>query len=177
MKNFNIIFILILFYSANVPAKWLYKADSTKSFILTERALPDDQKTGEISSAFWDVELKTMDGKILKMKSYRGKYVYLNFWGEWCPGCREEMPSIVQAYKIYKNKVEFIGLLKPHDIIKAKKFINDQDIIFPQVILSKIFKKRFNFDGFPLSILIFPDGRNYISVDEVNKQFFDRDIK
>jgi hypothetical protein len=87
------------------------------------------------------------------------------------------MPSIVQAYKIYKHKVEFIGLLKPHDIIKAKKFINDQDIIFPQVILSKIFKKRFNFDGFPLSILIFPDGRNYIRVDEVNKQFFDRDIK
>lgn len=151
--------------------------DSVKSFILSKKNLRGDQKSGEIAQSFWKVELKTMDGKTLTMDSFKGKYIYLNFWGEWCPGCREEMPSIVEAYKKFKDKVEFIGLLKPHNITLAQKFINEQKMEFPQVILLKEFKKKFNFDGFPLSILILPDGRNYIRADEVDKKFFERNIK
>ena len=177
MKIYNLFFFLILFQFADFAANKTFIQDSAKSFIATEKVLSNGDKTGEINKSFWNVELETMDGTMLKMNSFKGKYVYLNFWGEWCPGCREEMPSIVQAYKKYRNKAEFIGLLKPHDINKAEKFIKDQGMIFPQVILQNEFKKRFNFDGFPLSILILPDGRNYIRVDEVDKQFFETNIK
>jgi len=177
MKFFRLFIVVILFHSANFATIRNAKPDSTNSFIVTEKHLSNDQETGKINKSFWNVELKTTDSKTLKMKSFKGKYVYLNFWGEWCPGCREEMPSIGQAYKKFKNKSLFIGLLKPHNLEKAKTFIGEQKINFPIVLLEEQFKDKFNFDGFPLSILIFPDGKTYLRVDEVNKDFFEENIK
>lgn len=176
--KFNLIlaslFLLqIAVYAGTEPAA----GDTTGSFIKTEVPQPGGQKTGKISDDFWNLELKTMDGKIIKLSDYRGRFVYLNFWGEWCPGCREEMLSIVKAHEKFKDRAKFIGLLKPHDLTKAKQFITAQGMIFPQVILKNKLKRRFNFDGFPLSILIFPDGKTYRRADEVNKIFFDTYIK
>ncbi|MBM2814789.1 MAG: alkyl hydroperoxide reductase/Thiol specific antioxidant/Mal allergen [Ignavibacteria bacterium] len=34
----------------------------------------------------------------------KGKFVFLNFWGTWCPPCRREIPDIVQLAAEMKNK-------------------------------------------------------------------------
>ena len=34
----------------------------------------------------------------------RGKVVFLNFWGTWCPPCRAEIPAIIEISKEFKNK-------------------------------------------------------------------------
>jgi peroxiredoxin len=33
------------------------------------------------------------------LHDYKGKPVWLTFWGSWCPPCRSEMPEIEEAYK------------------------------------------------------------------------------
>lgn len=177
MKLFRIFIFVSLIQFAGIAAGKPQLKDTSASYIKTEKLQPNNQKTGEINEDFWNLDLKTMDGKILKLRNFRGKYLYLNFWGEWCPGCREEMPSIVQAYNKFKERAEFIGLLKPHNLGKAKQFIASRGMIFPQVILKNALKNKFNFDGFPLSILIYPDGKTYLRADEVNQIFFDDNIK
>lgn len=181
----NILTFIFLFQLIISPQSLKDKTDSAAvhtsknntSFITKGKTLKNGEIAGKVKNSFWNLKLKTMDGKVLKMSTFKGKYVYLNFWGEWCPGCREEMPSIVDAYNKFKGKTEFIGFLKPHDLEKAKEFIKEQKMTFPQVILIKEIKDRFSFDGFPLSILIFPDGVTYLRVDEVNKVFFNSNIK
>lgn len=37
-------------------------------------------------------------GVPVRLSDLRGQPVWLNFWGSWCPPCREEFPDIVAAY-------------------------------------------------------------------------------
>jgi cytochrome c biogenesis protein CcmG, thiol:disulfide interchange protein DsbE len=53
-------------------------------------------KVGEPAPDFTAVSL-TAD--IVSLSDYRGKPVWLNFWGSWCPPCRAEMPDIQAAYE------------------------------------------------------------------------------
>ncbi|MBI4607846.1 MAG: TlpA family protein disulfide reductase [Candidatus Rokubacteria bacterium] len=51
-----------------------------------------------------DFTVPTPDGKSLKLSSYRGKVVFLNFWATWCPPCKEEMPSMERLYQRFKDQ-------------------------------------------------------------------------
>ena len=39
------------------------------------------------------------DGRIVRLSDFRGRPVWLNFWGSWCPPCRAEMPELQAAYE------------------------------------------------------------------------------
>ncbi|MNE72404.1 Thiol-disulfide oxidoreductase ResA [compost metagenome] len=45
-----------------------------------------------------------MDGKLVKLSSFKGNYLLLDFWASWCGPCRKENPTVVKAYDNYKAK-------------------------------------------------------------------------
>jgi peroxiredoxin len=47
--------------------------------------------------AFGNLTLFTAKGTPASLNEYAGKVVVLNFWASWCPDCRREMPSMVNA--------------------------------------------------------------------------------
>ncbi len=56
-----------------------------------------------------DFALKDLNGQEVKLRDFRGKIVFLNFWTTWCPPCRLEMPSMEVLHSEFKNR-EFIML-------------------------------------------------------------------
>jgi thiol-disulfide isomerase/thioredoxin len=81
-----------------------------------------------------DLTLTSLDGKKVHLRDYAGKVVVLNIWATWCSPCREEMPRMVEAEKVWGPKgVVFIGASL--DDNKNKKnipaFLQEFKITFP----------------------------------------------
>lgn len=50
-----------------------------------------------------DFELSSLTGEKVRLSSFRGKVVILNFWTKTCRPCLEEMPSLAELGKIVKS--------------------------------------------------------------------------
>jgi cytochrome c biogenesis protein CcmG/thiol:disulfide interchange protein DsbE len=70
-----------------------------------------------------DFNLIDVEGKEIKLTSYKGKIVILDFWATWCGPCRMGVPDLVSLQKEYKNDLVVIG-------ISTDKFSGtDKDIV------------------------------------------------
>lgn len=126
MKRNGIVLIVII----GVVALMIYSgARLSRQSAQAGGAQPPEgsMKAGSMAPNF---ELKTLDGKPVKLSDYRGKAVLLNFWATWCAPCKVEMPWFVDFYKQYQTQgLEVVGIAlddSSHDEIA--KFVKDMNI-------------------------------------------------
>jgi peroxiredoxin len=84
-----------------------------------------------------DFELKSLDGKTVKLSSLRGKAVLLNFWATWCGPCKIETPWIVDLSKRYQAQgLEVVGVSMDDSTSRddVVKFVQDMNINYTIVM-------------------------------------------
>ncbi|MDH3446263.1 MAG: TlpA family protein disulfide reductase [Deltaproteobacteria bacterium] len=81
-----------------------------------------------------DFSVPGFDGKMISLKDFRGKTVFLNFWATWCVPCREEMPAMERLYNEYKDKGFVILAVNVKDRKQdAVNFLKELNITYPAV--------------------------------------------
>ncbi|RZK26023.1 MAG: TlpA family protein disulfide reductase [Hymenobacter sp.] len=84
-----------------------------------------------------DFTLLTAASHAIALRSYRGKYVLVDFWASWCAPCRAENPNVVRAYETYKNRkfdVLSISIDTPEARAKWLKAVQDDKLPWTQVL-------------------------------------------
>lgn len=64
----------------------------------------EKMKATAIGKAAPDFEIPDTNGKLVKLSSFQGKYVLLDFWASWCGPCRAENPNYVRIYNQFKDR-------------------------------------------------------------------------
>ncbi|WP_294480385.1 redoxin domain-containing protein [uncultured Bacteroides sp.] len=96
----------------------------------------EKQKKTAVGTKFIDFEMKTPEGRNIKLSDYagKGKVVLVDFWASWCGPCRREMPNLVETYAQYKGKnFEIVGVSLDQDGAGWKEAIKKLNMTWPQM--------------------------------------------
>lgn len=134
-----------------------------------------------------DVTFKDLDGKDVRLDSYKGKVVLVNFWATWCEPCQVEIPWLIEMQQKYGPKgLVILGIALDEEgksvvapfVAKERFDVNNQKLPMSYKILignDDAADKFGGLFGYPTSILISRDGKQIkrvtgiISEDEMNK--------
>jgi len=112
-----------------------------------------------------DFELPDLDGKSVRLSSYRGKIVFLNFWTETCGPCKEEMPSLATLARVLRGRKDMVLLTVTIDEDRTKvrdllRVLLDGEPPFPVLFDtdSEIVAGRYGTKLFPETWLIDKNG-------------------
>ena len=108
-------------------------------------------------------EFPTVEGKMVNLKEFRGKYLVVDFWASWCGPCRKEIPHLKELYEVYKDKdVEFLSVSIDKSKNAWKKAMRQEDMHWPQIQApdsGKDIMKEYQFSGIPYIILLDKEGK------------------
>jgi thiol-disulfide isomerase/thioredoxin len=109
-----------------------------------------------------DFVIKDLDGKDVKLSSYKGKVVLLNFWATWCGPCKAEIPGFVELQEQYADDLVVVGYSVDDTAEKARAFATEYKMNYPVLLglgREDIQDAYGPIWGIPASFLISRDGK------------------
>jgi len=107
-----------------------------------------------------DFELKATNGQTVRLSSFKGRVVILNFWATWCGPCNLELPHLQEFYDKHKERNDVALLTISTDENKAlvEPFLRKKGFTFP-VLYDDGLRAQFKVRGIPTTFIIDPSGR------------------
>src|SRR5262249_50645299 len=108
-----------------------------------------------------DFSFTTLNGEFVTLEDLRGKVVLMDFWGTWCPPCRESTPSLVKYSKKHSSETFVIVSVAVNEPSEPgwRDYIEKNKMAWPQYLdsthkISNLFKVT----AFPTYITLDADG-------------------
>jgi len=127
-----------------------------------------------------DFSLPQLNGQDLRLSSYRGKIVLLDFWATWCDPCREETPGLVELQQKYGDQgLQIIGVSMDDTPEPVHLFYAQFHVNYPVVMgNAKTGELYGGVLGLPIAFLIGRDGLIYSKkIGATDMAVLDQDIQ
>jgi peroxiredoxin len=85
-------------------------------------------QNGAVAPSF---SLVDRTGQTISLEHFKGKIIFLGFWGTWCAPCREELPALDKLYAKYRKAgLEVIGISIKSSRSDVEKFLRNVPVNF-----------------------------------------------
>lgn len=141
----------------NAPAVGAASPSGSAGALLSS-AMPPSPQVGRYAP---DFTLTGIDGRRVKLSSFRGKPVWINFWATWCPPCRAEMPEMKLKYEKFKGRgLVILGVDVRERAGEVEEFVNSNGFDWTFVLDGEAtVSEQYLSGGIPLHVFV---GRNGI---------------
>jgi thiol-disulfide isomerase/thioredoxin len=100
-----------------------------------------------------DFAFTTFDGKSLKLSSYAGKPLVLNFWADWWPPCRAEFPHFQSVYESHRGQFELVAITAPNST-DPEGFVKQNGYTFTFGKAAPQAFEQYKVEGIPVTVFI-----------------------
>ncbi|MFZ1534658.1 MAG: TlpA disulfide reductase family protein [Chitinophagaceae bacterium] len=121
---------------------------------------------GLVGSPAPEITLPDPNGTPVKLSSFRGKYVLVDFWASWCKPCRQENPNVVKAFNRFKDKnfaILGVSLDRPGQKDDWTNAIMQDKLTWTHVsdlmYWNSPIVPLYNISGIPYNVLVDPEGK------------------
>jgi len=110
-----------------------------------------------------EIALPSPKGDTIRLSSFKGKYVLVDFWASWCSPCRDENPNLVAIYAKYKQRGFEIFQVSLDKTKEAwLKAIRNDNLTWVNVSDLQMWQseaaKTYNVEAIPASFLVDKEG-------------------
>jgi thiol-disulfide isomerase/thioredoxin len=94
----------------------------------------EDDTKAEGKPAPLGYTLKDMNGADVRLESFRGKVILLNFWATWCHPCKDEIPDLITLQDQYKDDIVVLGFSIDDTPKDLKEYAEQYKINYPVLV-------------------------------------------
>jgi len=111
-------------------------------------------------------DLADLTGKRFNSNQFKGKTTIINFWATWCAPCIEEMPGLIEFYKEFGEKLNFLSINVDEKDKALEKFLKRTPL--PFLILrdpkGKNFSQNLGIKKYPETIILSPSHKEKLKI-------------
>ncbi|MGH9082443.1 MAG: TlpA family protein disulfide reductase [Acidimicrobiales bacterium] len=105
----------------------------------------------------------TLAGRSFSLSSYRGRYVYVNFFASWCPPCQKEEPNLID-FAFHQQQASggaaVVSVVFNDSVPAARQFVTQWGAEWPAVAdTGGAIANRYGVESPPMTFLVDPRGR------------------
>jgi thiol-disulfide isomerase/thioredoxin len=121
--------------------------------------------TAYVGKSAYNFSLPDSTGRMISMKDFKGKVVFIDVWATWCGPCREQFPFLKEIEEEYKdnNDIIFMGITidRARDRQKWINTIKKENLPPLQLFddMGKSFARKYEIVGIPRFLLVSKDGK------------------